>query len=80
MVKVLTLPSGGSSFEPQSSQLVKVIGGISSPCKIVYDQWHKNKQKSVSYSGHISDGLSEVSVRAVPHKGYESEKVQSSAA
>ena len=54
-------------------------GGISGPCKIVYDQWYKNRQKSVSFSGHISDGLSVVSVRE-PHKGYVTERVQSSAA
>ena len=35
---------------------------------------------SVSFSGHISDGLSMVSVRAKPHKGYVNERVRSSAA
>ena len=49
-------------------------------CKIVYDQWHKNRQKSVSLSGHISDILYVVSVRAEPNKDNESEIVQSSAA
>ena len=49
---------------------MKAIGGISGLCKIVYDQWYKNRQKSVSFSGHISDGLSVVSIRAEPHKGY----------
>ena len=49
---------------------MKAIGGISGPCKIVYDQWYKNRQKSVGFSGHISDGLPVVSVRAEPHKGY----------
>ena len=49
---------------------MKAIGGISGPCKIVYYQWYKNRQKSVSFSGHISDGLSVVSARAEPHKGY----------
>ena len=39
-----------------------------------------NRQKSVSFSGHISDGLSVVSVRAEPHKGYVTERVRSSAA
>ena len=60
---------------------MKAIGGISGPCKkIVYDQWYKNRQKSASFSGHISDGLSVVSVSAEPHKGYVTERVQSSAA
>ena len=36
VVRVLALPSGGSRFEPRSQQLVKAIGGISGPCKIVY--------------------------------------------
>ena len=56
---------------------MKAIGGISGPCKIVYDQWYKNRQMSVSFSGHISDGLSVVSVRANPHKGYVTERVGS---
>ena len=43
--------------------------GISGPCKIVYDWWYRNRQKSVSFSGHISDRLSVVLVRAGPHKG-----------
>ena len=47
--------SGGSRFEPRSWQLVKVIGEISGPWKIVYDWWYKNRQKSVSFSGHIPD-------------------------
>ena len=55
---------------------MKAIGGISGPCKIVYDQWYKNRQKSVSFSGHISDGLSVVSVRAKPHKEYVIESAQ----
>ena len=55
---------------------MKAIGGISGPCKIVYDQWYKNRQKSVSFSGHISDGLSAVLVRAEPHKGYVTESVE----
>ena len=55
---------------------MRAIGGISSPCEIVYDQWYKNRQKSVSFSGHISDGLSVVSVRAEPHKGYVTESVE----
>ena len=44
--------------------IVKAIGGISGPCKIVYDQWYKNRQKFVSFNGHISDELSVVLVRA----------------
>ena len=80
MVRVLALPYGDSRFEPRSKQLVKPIGGISSPCKIVYDQWYKHRQKSVSFSGHISDGLSVVLARAEPHKGYVTERMQSSAA
>ena len=67
---LLAFPTGGSRLEPQSWQLVKAIGGISCPCKIVYDQWYKNRQKSLSFSGHISYGLSVVLVRAKPHKGY----------
>ena len=59
---------------------MKAIEGISGPCKIVYDQWYKNRQKAVSFSGHISDGLSVVSVRAESHKGYVTERVRSSAA
>ena len=35
--------------------------------KIVYDQWYKNRHKSVSFSGHLSDGLFVVSVRAASH-------------
>ena len=58
---------------------MKAVGGINGPCKIVYDRWYKNRQKSVSFSGHISDGLSVVSVRAEPHKGYATERVRSSA-
>ena len=57
-----------------SRQLVKVIGGISGPCKT---RWYKNRQRSVSLWGHISDKLSVVSVRAKPHKG--TERVRSSA-
>ena len=48
--------------------VVKGIGGISGPCKIVYDQWYKNRQNSVSLSGHILGGLSVASVKAEPHK------------
>ena len=80
VVRVLALPSGGSRFEPRSLQLVKAIGGISGPCKIVYDQRYKNRQKSVSFSEHISDRLSVVLIRAEPHKGYVTERVRSSAA
>ena len=57
---------------------MQAIGGISG--KIVYDQWYKNGQKSVSFRGHISDGVSVVAVRAKPHKGYVTERVRSSAA
>ena len=32
-------------------------------------------QKSVSFNGHISDGLSVLSVRSKPHKGYVTERV-----
>ena len=67
MVKELALSSGGSRFKPWSRQLVKAIGGTSGPCKIVHDPWYKTRQKSVSYSGHISDGLSMVLVRAEHH-------------
>ena len=59
---------------------MKGIGGISGPCKIMYDQWYKNRQKSISFSGHISDGLTVMSVRAEPHKGYVTERVRSSTA
>ena len=37
VVSVLALPSVGSRFEPQSCQLLKAIGGINGPFKIVYD-------------------------------------------
>ena len=56
---------------------MKAIRGISSPCKIVYEGWYKNRQKSVSFSGYISDGLFVVLVRAEPHKGYVTERVRS---
>ena len=56
---------------------MKAIGGISGPCKIMYDPWYKNRQNSVSFSGHISDGLSVVSVRAELHEGYVTEGVLS---
>ena len=59
---------------------MKAIGGISGPCKIVDDQWYKNRQKFVSFNGHIADVLFLVSVRHEPHKGYVIEKVQRSAA
>ena len=39
----------------------------------------KTEKKSVSFRGHISDGLSMVLVRAEPHK-YVTERVPSSAA
>ena len=77
MVRVLALPSGGSWFEPQSRQHVKAIRGISGPCKIVLDQWYKTEKKFVSFSRHISDRISVVLVRAKPHKGYVTERVQS---
>ena len=54
--------------------------GICGPCKILYGGWYKNRQKSVSFSGNISDELSVVLVRAEPHKGYVTERVRSSAA
>ena len=57
---------------------MRAIGGISGPCKIVYDQWYKNRQKSVIFSWRISDRLPEVFVRAESHKGYVTERVQSS--
>ena len=72
MVRVLALPSQGSRFE----QLVKAIGRISGPCKINGTK----TGKSLSFSVHISDGLSVVLVRAKPHKGYATERVRSSAA
>ena len=43
---------------------MKTIGGICDPGKIVYDPWYKNRQKSVSLAGRLSDRLSVVSVRA----------------
>ena len=71
---------GVAGSSPGRDKIVKAIGGISGPCKIVYDEWYKNRQKSVSFSGHISDGLSVVSVRAEPHKGYVTERLRSSVA
>ena len=47
---------------------MKAIRGISGPCKIVYDQWYKNRQESVNFCGYISDGLSMVSAKAESHK------------
>ena len=38
--------------------------GISGPCKIVYDRWDINMQKSVSFSGRNSDRLSVVLVKS----------------
>ena len=67
MVRVLAIPSEGSRFKPRTWQLVKAIGGISCPGKIVYDQT-KQRKKYVSFSGHISGGLFVVSARAEPHK------------
>ena len=66
----------GSS--PGHDNLWKPLGGINGPCKIVYDWWYKNRQKSVSFSGRISDWLSVVLVRAKPHKRYVTERVWSS--
>ena len=77
MVRVLALPSGGSRFEPPVVTTCESHWGNKRP---LYDQLYKNRQKSVSFSGHISDGLSVVSVRAEPHKGYVTESVRSSAA
>ena len=37
---------------------MKAIGGINGPCKIVYDGWYTNRQKSVSFSGLITEKLS----------------------
>ena len=80
MVRGLALPSGGCRFEFRSRQLVKAIGEISGPSKIVYDEWYKNRQNAVILYGHISDGLSVGSVRAEPRKGYAAERVLNSAA
>ena len=55
--------------------------GINGPCKIVCKiDGTKTGKKSGSFSGRISDGLSVVLVRAEPHKGCITERVQSSAA
>ena len=56
---------------------MKAIRGLNGPCKIVYDRWYKNRQKSVSFSGHISDGLCMVSVKAESFKGNVAERVRS---
>ena len=81
MVRVPALSSGGSRFKPWSWQLVKAIGGICGPGKVVCDcVMVQNRQNSVSLFGHISDRLSVVSVRAEPHKGYVTERVWSSVA
>ena len=42
----------------------------------MYDPRYKNRQKFVSLSAHISDGLSVVLVRAEPHKGYVTESAE----
>ena len=56
-MKVPALSSGGCRLDPGSRQLVTIIGGISGPGKIVYNKFYKNRQKSVSFSGHISDRI-----------------------
>ena len=58
VVTVLALPSGSSTFKPRSWQLVKAIGELSGPGKIVYDWKYKNGQKIIHRVG-----------RAKPHKG-----------
>ena len=45
---------------------------------MLYDQWYKNRQKPVSFSGHISDRLSMVLVSAGQHNGYATERVRHS--
>ena len=57
---------------------MKVIGGISGPCKIVYDQRYKDKQKSESLSGHNS--VVHMLVRAEPDKEHVAEGVRCTAA
>ena len=51
-IKVPDLSSWGSWFEPWSCQVVKSMGEICGPCKIVHDRWYKNRQKSM-YIGCI---------------------------
>ena len=75
MVRVVALPS-----DPVMTTSESIGGGICDPCKIVYDRWYKNRKNSISFTGHISDRLSVVLVRAEPHKGCITERVQSSAA
>ena len=79
-VEVSALSTEGCRLDPCVMTACESHGGISDSCMIVYDQWYKNRHKSVSFSGHISDGLSMVSVGAEPHKGYVTERVRSSAA
>ena len=59
---------------------MKSIGGIHGLCKIVYDRWYKKRQNTVSFSGYISNRLSVVMVRAEPHNGYVTERMQASVA
>ena len=68
---------GVAGSSPGHDNLKKAIRGMNSPCKTVCDRRYKNRQKSVS--GRILDILSMVLVRAKSHKGYISERVQSSA-
>ena len=58
---------------------MNAIGGRSAPSEIVYDMI-QNRQKSVSFTVHISDGLSVVLVRAKSHKGYVTKSVRRSEA
>ena len=51
VVKVAALSNKGWRFDPGSWHVVKAIGRICSPCKIVYDLQYKNRQKSVVYLG-----------------------------
>ena len=45
VVRVPALSSRGIRLKPRSWQLVKAIGGIRGPCKIVYDWWYKRQKK-----------------------------------
>ena len=57
-----------AGLSPGHKNLLKPLGGNKrGPCEIVYDWRYKNWQKSVSFSGHIWNGLSMVLVRAEWH-------------
>ena len=80
MFRAMALPSGGSRSRHGYDNLCMAMGEKVALVRLCMIDGTKTGKKSVSFSGHISDGLSVVSVRAEPHKGYVTERVRSSAA